>query len=83
MFDEELYTLVDENNCPVYTMGGLDGHFAKAETFGDMLTFTKEMGWSQMMQTCRWSHSIAARQPDRIKVFPAKVTMELKRIMIE
>lgn len=81
--DEEFYTLVDENNCPVYTHQGMDGHFSQAHTLGDMLTFTKKIGWSQMMYICRQSHALAARDPKRIKVFPAKVTMELKKIMIE
>lgn len=79
--NEEVYTLVDEQGRPVYTDTGMDGHFVLAESFGSMLTFTKKIGWSQMMEMARWSQSHC--EGNRIKVFPAKVTLTIEKIPIE
>lgn len=79
--NEELYTLVDGDNHPVYTYEGMDGHFRKCGSFGDMMSFSKRVGWSQMMELARWSQSHC--KPPRIKVFPAKITLGVERIEIE
>lgn len=75
---EELYTLVDEDNHPVYTDAGMDGHFVLAESFGSMLTFTKKIGWGQMMEMASWSHK--HHENGRKKVYPAKITLTVERL---
>ena len=79
--NEELYTLVNEQGHPVYTNTGMDGHFSVCESFGDMMTFTKKIGWSQMMQLAKWSQTCVGE--GRIKVFPAKVTFGIEKIPVE
>ena len=81
MLNQNLYTLVDKNGNPVYTTTGTDGHFAKCASFGDMMTFTKCMGWSQMMALAQWSQSHAGN--GRMKVYPAKMTISIEKIPIE
>lgn len=81
MKDDNLYTLVDENGNPVYTDDSMDGHFEKATCFEDMLTFSKEIGYSQMMALAAWSH--ANCYGNRIKVFPAKVKINFEIVGID
>ena len=76
--NEQLYTLVDNKNRPVYTAMGMDGHFALCDTLGDMMTFTKKHGYSQMMELARWS-----QMNGRIPVFPARVNLIISKIGIE
>ncbi len=78
---EQLYTLVNEKGEPVYTELGMDGFFNVADSPERMQTFTKKIGWSQMMELAKWSQSHCDN--GRIKVFPAKVTMQIEKIPIE
>lgn len=75
---EEIFTLVDENGNPVYTDLGMDGKFETCFTLGDMLTFTRTHGWSQMMEMARWS-----KGEGRTRVFPARVTLKIEKIPVE
>jgi len=77
----EIFTLVDEQGNPVYTDLGMDGHFVKCTTLGDMLTFTREIGWSQMHRLAEWSEK--HRDNDRIVVYPARVVLKIEKISVE
>lgn len=79
--NEQLYTLVDNKNRPVYTDMGMDGHFALCDTLGSMMTFTKKHGYSQMMELARWSQD--HNQNGRMAVFPARVNLIISKIGIE
>ncbi len=77
---EAIYTLVDDQNRPVYTDDGMDGHFALCSSLADMMTFSKAVGWSQMMHLVEWSH--AHTENGRIKVYPVKVNMIFEKVNI-
>jgi hypothetical protein len=80
---EEMYTLVDSDGRPVYSDAGMDGNFSVCTTLGDMMTFTRKMGWSQMHDMASWSQKAAQRESYRIPVFPAKVNISFEKIQTE
>lgn len=73
-------TIVNAQGQPVYTEPGMDEHFEVATSIQQIMTFDYPLGEQNMLELVAMSKRLRASDPNRVEVFPAKITISIEKV---